>query len=434
MAAPPLAVSEAVALLPHYRAALAAGAVPLGGHVGTGKVSVTTAIMNATGMRRAAVARRLEEAKRLGLLDPPTGEKRRYRVPAGSAPLDPLEARREQGEAQSLRRRVRELEDQLLGERAWRSKMDGLNAAKLEPVDWLPAPHVRRPNVLTPILFTSDFQCGEVIRADEIDGINAYDQHVFAERYQLMIDKTIMLAEENTGATDFPGAVYLRGGDAISGEIHAELAETNDLSAIPALRLLLRHEREGIRRLRDRFGRVRVISIPGNHGRTTFKPHAKGYTERSYETLLAWWLAEEFASDPAVTFLAPPSGDALFDVAGWNFLLSHGDRLGSRGGQGFIGPVATIARGHKKLYDNWTLTGRRVDCILSGHFHTSVKLELGYANGSLAGYSEYARDLRAKPDAAKQWLLFVHPEQMVSHHFELRLSARPERAMIQEAA
>ena len=98
---------------------------------------------------------------------------------------------------------------------------------------------------------------------------------------------------------------------------------------------------------------------------------------------------------------------------------------------GFIGPAATIARGHKKLFDNWSLTGRHVDCILTGHLHTSLKLELGYANGSLAGYSEYARDFRAKPDAAKQWLFFVHEDEMISHHFELRLSDRPRRTAVE---
>lgn len=369
-------------------------------------------------------------------------EKPRIRVKASAAAPEPpvpaaveeetpkgdsMDTRRWQDLVSHLRRRVKDLEGSLIAESDWRAKMDRLSMATVEPPLWLPKPHINRGVSLTPILFTSDFQVGEVIRADELDGINEYNQDIFVTRYQAMIDKTIDLAEHSTGGTDFPGAIYLRGGDAISGEIHEELAETNDLSAVPAVKLLQRQEREGIRRLRDKFGRVRVISIPGNHGRTTKKSHSKGYTERSYETLLAWWLADGFGDDPNVTFWTPKSGDALFDCMGWWFLLSHGDRMGSRGGQGFIGPAATIARGHRKLYDNHTMTGRRVDCIFTGHMHTSLKLERGYANGALAGYSEYARDFRATPDAAKQWLLFSHQEHMVSHHFELQLSPQPRR-------
>ncbi len=354
--------------------------------------------------------------------------------PPEAPPVDPLEERKGRAELVRLRQRLKDAETSLIAEREWRAQMETMSGTALEPVSWMPTPAIARGNSLVPMLFTSDFQVGEVIRPEELDGINAYNQDIFVERYQRMIDKTIELAEHNTGATDFPYAVYLRGGDAISGEIHEELAETNDLSSVPALRLLQRQEREGIRRLRDRFGRVRVISIPGNHGRTTRKSHAKGYAERSFETALSWWLADSFEGDPAVTFWAPQSGDALFDVAGWNFLLSHGDRTGSRGGQGFIGPAATIARGHQKLMSNYALTHRSVDCILTGHLHSSLKLAHGFANGSLAGYSEYARDFRAIPDAAKQWLFFVHRDVMISHAFELILSRMPKRTMVDPEA
>ncbi|MGI4940636.1 MAG: hypothetical protein ACRYHQ_08765 [Janthinobacterium lividum] len=353
------------------------------------------------------------------------------KVAAPAAPTaDPLDARREADVAHHLRLRVAGLERDLIAQQDWRRKMDVLSSAVIAPANW-PAPAIaKRSNLLIPMLFTSDFQVGEVIRPDEIDGMNSYDQHIFRARYEAMIEKTIRLASENTGATAFPHAIYLRGGDAISGEIHEELAQTNDLSSIPAVRAVLQAEREGIKRLVDKFGKVRVVSIPGNHGRTTFKSHAKGYTERSYETLLAWWLQSSFEDNSKVSFFTPASGDAMFKVFNWNILLSHGDRMGSRGGAGFVGPSATIARGHRKLYDNWASTGRPADLILTGHLHTSLKLERGYANGSLAGYSEYARDLRATPDAAKQWLLMLHEREMVSHQFELKLSPPPRRTLM----
>jgi hypothetical protein len=342
-------------------------------------------------------------------------------------PRDVLEARRDKNAIASLKASLKAMEARAVDAEDRASLMDALHKARVEPTQWLAAPHVQSVLSLTPLLFTSDFQAGEVVRPDEIDGINEYNQDIFAERYQTMIDKTIMLATENTGATEFPGVVYLRGGDAISGEIHDELAETNDLSAVPAARLVYQQEREGIKRLRDRFGRVRVISLPGNHGRTTFKSHAKNYALRNFETLLSWWLADSFSDDPYISFWTPMSADALFEVEGWSGLLSHGDRMGSRGGQGFVGPAATIARGHQKLFQNWTATGQRVDFVLTGHLHTSLKLERGFANGALVGYNEYARDLRCLPDAAKQWLLFVHHKEMISHQFELQLSRKPRR-------
>jgi len=249
----------------------------------------------------------------------------------------------------------------------------------------------------------------------------------YSLRYQALIERTIDLSDNHVGSAEFPGIIYLRGGDAISGGIHQELAETDDLSSAPAVKWLMRHEREGIKRLKDRFGRVDVYSIPGNHGRTTFKPRSKGYVDHNYETMLSWWLESLFEDDPQVRFITPKSGDAYFDALGWKVLLSHGDRTGSRGGQGFLGAGATILRGHRKLYDNFTRTGKQEDFILTGHLHTSLKLPLGFANGSLAGYSEYARDLRADPDSAKQWLLYFHEKRGVSAHYEIQVSDRPQR-------
>lgn len=329
-----------------------------------------------------------------------------------------------------LKLRIKSLEDQLAYERGARTSLESLHEANLEPATWLAKPAIKGRLSLTPILFTSDFQVGETVRADEIDGLNSYNSDIFQQRYQDMIEKTISLAEKNTGATDFPGIVYLRGGDAINGEIHEELAQTNDLSAIPACRLLHKQERAGIKRLREKFGHVRVISLPGNHGRTTFKGHSKRYAERSYETMLSWWLASSFEDDANVKFWTPTSADAFFRVEGHNFLMSHGDKIGSRGGAGFVGPAATIARGHQKLYQNWSLTGQQIDCILTGHLHTSLKLSRGFANGSMVGYNEFARDIRADPAPASQWLLFSHKDHAVGHHFEIFLSDKPKRNVV----
>lgn len=328
----------------------------------------------------------------------------------------------------------RTAEDRLRDATEKLSVIQGVKTSIVPALNWKARkPEIGKATVLTPLLFTSDFQCGEVIKPDEVDGLNRYDKDVFAERYRVLIERSIGLANTHVGNAAFPGIVYMRGGDAISGEIHEELARTNDLSSCPAVAWLVRHEAEGIRQLKAKFGKVRVISIPGNHGRTTLRPQSKGYVDFNYESMIAWWLETLFADDPAVTFFIPRSGDAYFDVEGWKVLASHGDRMGSRGGMGFVGPAATIARGHKKLYDNWTMTGRRVDLILTGHLHTSLKLELGYGNGALAGYGEYARDIRATPDAAKQWLLFFHEREKISHQFEVRLSEFPRR-IVQEAA
>lgn len=279
-----------------------------------------------------------------------------------------------------------------------------------------------------PLLFCSDFQWGEVISSAELDGINEFNREVASRRYKRLIERAIDLSTQHMVRPKYPGIVYVRGGDMISGDIHDELRKTNDLQSIPAAIDLIEHECAGLRQLVEVFGQVWVVSIPGNHGRTTMKPESKRYVETNYDYLISCMIEREFRGDKRLTFHTPMSGDALIDVMGWRFLVTHGDRVGSRGGQGFIGPAATIARGMKKVADEYAALGQTFDYQLFGHFHTSLELEYGWCNGSLPGYSEYARDFRARPSAPTQWLLFVHPKRGVTCRWPIQLEDRPRLA------
>ena len=219
----------------------------------------------------------------------------------------------------------------------------------------------------------------------------------------------------------YPGIFYLRGGDAISGRIHDELCETNSVDSVPAVMELCALECWGIEQLEKKFGKVHVISIGGNHGRMTVKPRHKRYLQTNLELLIAWGIEKHFVGNSNVTFDTPISGDAYFQIFGWNILMQHGDRMGSRGGAGFVGPAATIARGHKKLIRQYADKGLIVHCVLTGHLHCPLELEDGFANGSLAGYSEFAQTLRAKVGPPVQWLLFFHPENFITARWKIQL-------------
>jgi hypothetical protein len=286
------------------------------------------------------------------------------------------------------------------------------STAGFTPAEWTLAPRKGAKSEHTPYLLTSDFQCGEVIRADETEAGYGYDSEIFRRRYRMLIQATIDLCLGHGGQHwSYPGIIYARGGDAISGGIHEELADTDDMTPIEAVQCVFEEESAGIHHLADAFGKVEVKSpdAAGNHDRNTHKPRSKNAAGHSYDLMISFMLQREFRNDKRVTFQTSRSFDVMFPVYEKNILLTHGDRMGSGGGQGFIGPAATMLRGAQKVIAEQASLGRHIDQVHIGHFHTPLVYDFLIGNGCLPGYSEYAKSFRMRPTDPQQFLIFYHP-------------------------
>jgi hypothetical protein len=133
----------------------------------------------------------------------------------------------------------------------------------------------------------------------------------------------------------------------------------------------------------------------------------------TYDQLAIWTIEKYFSAkgEKRISFVTPPSGDAYYSLFDTHYLLTHGDRIGSRGGQGFVGPAATIARGIQKVRQQFARMGKPINFVLTGHFHVAMDLPNGIANGCLAGFSEYAKsELRAEPEPPTQTMFWTHPK------------------------
>jgi hypothetical protein len=283
----------------------------------------------------------------------------------------------------------------------------------IEPVsfDALPSnEHARE----TAILFLSDIHHGETVCLKSMDGVNSFSLDISRRRIKRCFQSAADLLVNHAGGPPPERVILILGGDMVSGDIHLELSKTNEASALPAARDLVAHLIGGIDLLSEQLGcPIDIISIVGNHGRSSLKPESKGNVLTSYDTLVADFLELHFRNNSRITFYVPSGPDAVFTVYGWRILATHGDRIGSRGGAGFVGCAATAARGFKKLALDFATRGQLVDYILCGHFHTALRLEEGWVNGSLVGPSEFGRDARFRPAPATQLLLTLHPSRGV---------------------
>jgi hypothetical protein len=267
----------------------------------------------------------------------------------------------------------------------------------------------------TLVAFFSDAHFGEVVQPGELGGYNAYDLAIAEKRTRMFFERTITVARHYLAGVEYDGIVLPLGGDLVSGDIHDELIETNEQSTLRTVETCLPWLQAGIEMLAEEFGRVHVVSAPGNHGRNSKKPRHKKRSENNADTHVARLLAVTLRDEQAVTFDIPESTDVDFDVYGHVFSMEHGDNLRFNG-TSEIGSFGPVKRGNLRKTKKRQEMGRQFRYGLYGHFHQFIPAYTqGFVmNGSLKGYDEYASDGQFAPEPAQQALMVVTPEHGIT--------------------
>lgn len=258
-----------------------------------------------------------------------------------------------------------------------------------------------------PTLLASDWHWGEVVDPAQVGGVNEYNLAIAQERARAFIETSIDLLKNRFNNPKYEGVVFALGGDMFSGNIHEELATTNDMEVMPCVLDLWGTLVWCIEVLADEFGKVFVPCVSGNHGRNTHKIQNKNRNYTNFDWLLYQFLNKRFEHDKRVTFFIPDGSDAYYQVYGYKYLLTHGDQF--RGGDGVIGCLGAIIRGdHKKRSRNAQID-QEYDTMLIGHFHQLIQLQRLIVNGSLKGYCEYAYTNNFGFEPPRQALWITHP-------------------------
>lgn len=337
---------------------------------------------------------------------------------------DPLEKART--EINALKEQVKTLEREEETAAAIREQIWKIEAHDPNPPEWL-TKEGKSGHRGMPLLFASDWHYGEVVRPEEIGGVNKFNSEIAVQRIKRMTDTAIDLSFNHMGRanTKYPGIILAYGGDMISGDIHEELAVTNDKTPIQCVNDLTDLMGGQIEALATKFGRVHIPCVTGNHGRNTKKMHLKGRVFTSYEWNIYCNLAREFKRNKQITFQIPEQTDARFNVYGHRYLLTHGDMLGVKGGDGIIGAIGPIRRGEIKVRNAESQIDQDFDTIMMGHWHQEITLPGLMVNPTLKGYDEFARSvLRAPYSRAAQLLWFTHPEHGITSRWTIYLQGQ----------
>ncbi len=285
--------------------------------------------------------------------------------------------------------------------------------------EWLITQEVDAQTLGVPTLFASDWHWGETVFPSQINGVNEFNLSVAHKRAMRMVRKTITLLTKHLVNPKYPGIVFALGGDMLSGDIHEELSESNEIPVMPALVDLYGVLVAIINILAQTFGRVFIPCVTGNHGRNTHKMRAKSRNYSNFDWMLYVFLQKHFEDDNRVTFHIPDGSDAHWRVYGHRYCMTHGDQF--RGGDGMIGALGPIIRGdHKKRSRNGQID-LGYDTLILGHWHQLIQLQRLIVNGSLKGYDEYAAANNFGYELPQQALWITHPKNGITHSMPIHL-------------
>jgi hypothetical protein len=270
---------------------------------------------------------------------------------------------------------------------------------------------------------SSDQHFGEVVRPQEVQDSNAYDIAIAKMRWQLHCEKFLSLSKDHLGYLEYDGAHLWWNGDAFSGDIHEELAKSNELSTLATLEVMIDPIVAGLKMIAQEFPQLVVSVRRGNHTRTSRKTPAKGRVRESYDWLFMRIIERELRGTNIV-FDIPESDDGIIHQYDHRFLATHGDQF--RGGSGISGIMTPLALGnYKKMRRNVSIGSHLgYDTMILGHFHQYLIIPGVIVNGSLKGYDEYAYVSNFGFEPAQQAFWVTTPEYGPSYHTAIRVQDR----------
>lgn len=288
----------------------------------------------------------------------------------------------------------------------------------ITPPKWL-APKFT-PNLTgVPTLFLSDWHWDEVVDPRQINGVNAYSREIATRRMQYCFTKTISLLFDHMNKPQYDYCNIVMGGDMLSGNIHEDLRESNESPVSQSVLHMLDQLVAGITMMHDKFGRLYIPCVTGNHGRFDKKPRAKNRAYDNFEFFLYHFLKRHFHTEPAIHFEIADGAFLPFKTYNTRYLLAHGDQ--AKGGSGIAGALSPLMLMDHRTRKRAMAIDQPYDVLLLGHWHQLMDVKGMRINGSGKGYDEWSMSMGFDFELPAQDLWITHPDHHVTAKWPVHL-------------
>lgn len=279
--------------------------------------------------------------------------------------------------------------------------LEGINLDTIENLDKftiLPKPSLKEEVIA--ISTISDVHVEEPVVKSIVNNLNEYNLVIAEERITRYFKRLLYMVNQcRKAGYKINHLVLGLLGDFITGYIHEELEEVNQLTPVQSTLLVQELLIKGIKYLSEngKFEKITIPCVPGNHGRTTTRKRFTSGYKNSYEWLMynnIRSLFKEIGGYDNIEFIIPESEFIYLNLFGYINKFSHGDHFNYQGGIG----------GLEVPLKKWVLRENAViktDMSWIAHWHQYIVLNKVRVNGSLIGYNSYARAYGFEPEPPK---------------------------------
>lgn len=256
------------------------------------------------------------------------------------------------------------------------------------------------------VLLWSDTHAGEVVSEVETNGLNHYDWNVMMKRHDRIREAVFSYADNRP----YPvSKLHVCGlGDALSGDIHDELVETNEMPLAEATIQFAMDAATWLESFLEHFADISFSGVVGNHPRAKRKPQAKQAFNNA-DWLMYHAMRSYLRNQSAINWDIPKASAHPITVAEkWRCLLLHGD--GIRSSMPGV-PWGGVMRRVTALDQQYAAKGLPINHYFLGHFHQGNVVQQGRVvmNGSVKGIDEYSLKAFGGGGDPQQLLLTFHP-------------------------
>lgn len=278
-------------------------------------------------------------------------------------------------------------------------------------------------------VINSDGHHDQVVRPEEVGGLESYNFPVSLRRAEVFVDGIIRYAHKTLSGYNFPRLVVFDLGDSTSGEIHdAERRSAfgnqfKNCLAIGNLKAAM------YRDLAAHFPSIEIVCTSGNHGRRTHRKEYAGGAHNNWDYMVNKVCQQALSDQPNVLFRMPNSWDQIIDVEGFAFHASHGDDVASSAGNPWNG-LQTLHKSNSGIHrgsgtNQPFCNGREIDYYCIGHHHTIGAVDgngVGYiCNGAWLGTDPYAYQSLRVAGRPQQMMFGVHKDHGKTWNLPLHL-------------